>query len=111
MAETAKVRTLIHLGDAPRRGVPFEVRATIAHPMENGLRSDGYGNVVPRSILTRFECRVGDRVAFAADLYPAVAANPYLGFWLRLDGAATLNFEWLGDNGFVHRETRTVEPT
>jgi len=110
MADGARTRTLIHLPDKPQRGVPFEVRTTIAHPMENGLRSDGYGNVVPRSIITRFECRVGERAAFAADLYPAIAANPYLAFWLRLDGPATLTFEWLGDNGFAHRETRAVDP-
>jgi sulfur-oxidizing protein SoxZ len=110
MADAAKVRTLIHLPDAPRRGVPFEVRTTIAHPMENGLRPDGYGNVVPRSILTRFECRLGDKLAFAADLYPAIAVNPYIAFWLRADGPATLSFEWIGDNGFAHRETRTIDP-
>lgn len=110
MADAPRVRTLIAFAEVPRRGVPFEVRTTIGHPMENGLRPDGYGNVVPRSILTRFECRVDERLAFAADLYPAIAANPYLAFWLRLDGPATLRFEWIGDNGFAHRETRAVEP-
>lgn len=110
MDEKAKVRTLIDLPAAPRRGEPFIVRASLAHPMEHGLRSDGYGNVVPRSILTHFECRVGSELAFAADLFPAIAANPYFAFWLRVDGPATLSFEWTGDNGFAHRETRTVEP-
>lgn len=110
MADAARVRTLIHLPDKPQRGVAFEVRTTIAHPMENGLRSDGYGNVVPRSILTRFECRIDGRLAFGADLYPAVAANPYLAFWLRVDAPTTLSFEWIGDNGFAHRETRAIDP-
>ena len=64
MDATPKVRTLIDLPAPPRRGVPFMVRASIAHPMEHGLRSDGYGNVVPRSIVTRFECRVGRGVGF-----------------------------------------------
>lgn len=110
MADTPRTRTLIDLPAAPRRGEPFLVRATIAHPMEHGLRSDGYGNVVPRSIVTRFECRVDQLPAVAAELYPAVAANPYFSFWLRVDGPATLSFEWTGDNGFSHRETRTLDP-
>jgi sulfur-oxidizing protein SoxZ len=111
MADAPRIRTLIDLPELPRRGVPFMVRTSIAHPMEHGLRSDGYGNVVPRSIVTRFECRLGQELAFAVDLFPAVAANPYFAFWLRVEGPSTLSFEWTGDNGFAHRETRKVEPT
>jgi sulfur-oxidizing protein SoxZ len=111
MAAPPRARTLIDLPELPRRGVPFVVRASIAHPMEHGLRSDGYGNVVPRSIVTHFECRIGQELAFAADLFPAIAANPYLAFWLRVEAATVLSFEWIGDNGFAHRETRAVDPT
>ena len=38
-----RVRTLIHGLDALRRGQPGELRVTLAHPMENGLRHDGFG--------------------------------------------------------------------
>ena len=107
---TAPPRTLIHGIDALRRGVPGEIRVTLAHPMENGLRPDGLGNVVPRALVTRFECQLDGRLVFAADLYPAIAANPHLAFWLRADGPGTLSFEWLGDWGFQHRETRAIQP-
>ena len=40
MADTPKVRSLIHLPELIRRGQPFEVRTTLGHPMENGLRAD-----------------------------------------------------------------------
>lgn len=110
MASAAPVRSLIHGTDALRRGVPGEIRVTLAHPMENGLRPDGLGNVVPRALVTRFECRLDDRLVFAADLYPAIAANPHLAFWVRADGPGTLSFEWLGDWGFQHRETRAIRP-
>ena len=108
MAEPARSRSLIHLPATPRRGEPFEVRATLGHAMENGLRPDNYGNVVPRNLVTRFECRLDGVLVFSADLYPAIAANPYLAFWVRADGPATLRFEWLGDNGFAHVETRAL---
>jgi sulfur-oxidizing protein SoxZ len=103
-------RALIHLNTAPRRGEPFELRLTLGHPNENGLRPDSVGAVVPRNLVTRFECRLDDRLVFAADLYPAIAANPYLAFWLRADRPGTLSFEWTGDNGFQHRETRAITP-
>ena len=105
-----RVRALVHGIDALRRGQPGELRVTLAHPMENGLRHDGFGNVVPRNIVTRFECRLDGALVFAADLYSAVAANPHLAFWLRADGPGTLTFEWTGDWGFFQRETRTIDP-
>ena len=110
MADLPKIRSLIHLPEELRKGVAFEVRATLGHPMENGLRPDGYGNVVPRSLVTRFECRLDTALVCGVDLYPAIAANPYIAFWVRADGAGTLSFEWLGDNGFQHRETRAIAP-
>lgn len=105
-----RVRSLIHGLDTLQRGVPGELRVTLGHPMENGLRHDGYGNVVPRSIVTRFECRLDGALVVAVDLHPAIAANPTLAFWLRADGPGTLSFEWWGDWGFHHLETRPVQP-
>lgn len=110
MADTPKTRSLITLPEPPRKGVPFEVRALLGHPMENGLRPDGYGNVVPRRLVTAFECTLDGVLVLRADLFPAIAANPYLAFWVRADGPAILRFEWLGDNGFAHRETRALQP-
>ena len=110
MATDTPVRALIHGTDTLRRGVPSPLRVTLAHPMETGLRADGYGNVVPRKLCTRFECRLDGALVFAADLYPAIAVNPYLAFWLKAGAPGTLSFEWTGDWGFVHRETRAIQP-
>ena len=84
-----RTRTLIHGTDKLQRGVPGELRVTLGHPMENGLRHDGYGKVVPRSIATRFECRLDGVLVASIDLYPAIAANPNLAFWVRADGPGT----------------------
>lgn len=97
-----------HCTEALQRGVPGEIRVTLGHPMENGLRPDGLGNVVPRSLVTRFECKLDGQLVFAADLYPAISANPYLAFWLRAEKPGILSFEWLGDWGFQHRETKAI---
>ena len=63
---------------------------TIAHVMETGHRPDAEGRRVPRDIVTRFECQLDGTPVFAADVYPAVAANPYFAFALRAERSGTL---------------------
>jgi sulfur-oxidizing protein SoxZ len=64
---------------------------------------------VPRDILRRFTCRYDGETVFSAELFPAVAANPYLAFHVRAEGSGTLEFEWQGDNGFTQVERRTLQ--
>ncbi len=104
-------RTLIQLPASAKRGEVIEVRATIAHVMETGYRPGADGRVAPRNILRRFTCRYGGEVVFAADLYPAIAANPYLAFSVLAVDSGTLEFEWRGDEGFAQTEQRTLQVT
>jgi sulfur-oxidizing protein SoxZ len=105
------VRTLIHVPRQVRKGDIVEIRATIAHVMETGHRSDSEGRRVPRDIVTRFECRLDATPVFAADVFAAVAANPYFAFTLRAERGGTLVLTWEGDRGFRHRETATLDVT
>ena len=95
---------MIRLPPTLRRGEVFEVRTTLAHPMETGYRRDGDGRMLPRNIVRRLEARLDGELVFAADLHPAAAANPYVAFPLRLDGGGLLEIRWTGDQGFDHRE-------
>jgi sulfur-oxidizing protein SoxZ len=104
-------RAVITLPAAIKAGVAFEVRATVAHAMETGYRSSDDGSRLARDLVRRFECRLDGEFVFAADLYAAVSANPYLAFWMRADRAGELSFVWRGDNGFEHRESRTLNLT
>ena len=101
-------RAVITLPAAIRAGEPFEVRATVAHAMETGYRASDGGARLPRDIVRRFECRLDGELVFAADLFAAISANPYLAFWLRARAAGELSFHWRGDNGFEYRETRPL---
>ncbi len=104
-------RTLIQVPATARRGEVIELRATIAHPMETGYRPGADGRVLPRDIIRRFTCRLDGETVFAAELHPAISANPYLAFHLRADAGGTLEFEWQGDNGFRHVERRNLQVT
>lgn len=112
-------RTLITLPSVIRLGDVIEIRTLIAHPMETGYRPGADGKVLPRDILTRFSCEflaTGQSamatatrdIVLEADLYPAIAANPYLSFYFSVQRNGVLRFQWLGDNGFSQTETRAI---
>lgn len=101
-------RALVNLPETVPRGTVVEVRAMLQHPMETGHRRDAGGRLVPRDIVTRFECRLDGALVFAADLHPAMAANPFIAFPLRAERGGTLVLTWTGDRGFHHEERRTL---
>ena len=102
-------RTLITVPQDAKRGDVVEIRVLIAHPMETGFRAGSDGKRVPRDILRRFTCRLDGDVVFAAELFPAIAANPYLAFALRVERGGTLSFTWEGDGGFAQTETAALK--
>ena|ERR1700741_4119261 len=102
-------RTLIQAPASARKGEAIEVRVTIAHAMETGFRPGADGRVLPRDIVRRFTCRYNGETVFAAELHPAIAANPYLAFHVLADASGTLEFEWQGDNGFAQVEQRALQ--
>lgn len=104
-------RAVITLPTAVKAGEAFEVRATVAHAMETGYRTSDDGARLARDLVRRFECRLDGELVFAADLFAAVSANPYLAFWLRARKPGELSLVWRGDNGFEHAETRTLNVT
>jgi sulfur-oxidizing protein SoxZ len=101
-------RTRITVPASALRGEAVEIRTLIAHPMETGFRTDAEGRRVPRDILRRFACRYNGELVFSAELYPAVAANPYCAFFVVASESGTLTFTWEGDNGFTQTETATI---
>lgn len=103
--DNRRTRALVSLPPQLRAGQVFEVRATLSHPMETGQRVGADGQRVPRDIVTRFEARLDGVLVFAADLFPAITANPYLAFPLRAERNASLQLQWTGDHGFEHTET------
>jgi sulfur-oxidizing protein SoxZ len=107
MAEIGQPR--VKLPDSVAKSEMFEIKTLISHPMENGRRQGAAGRLVPRRIINRFTCTAGGHEAFAVDLHPSMAANPYLAFRCRLEGTAELVFTWFDDDGGIYRVARTVE--
>ena len=91
----------VQVPSAAAKGEVFSVKTLISHQMETGLRRDDQGNVIPRKIINKFVCRYNDEVVFDVDLHEAVAANPYIEFYLRATESGRLEFIWEEDGGGV----------
>jgi sulfur-oxidizing protein SoxZ len=104
-------RTLINAPSTARRGEVIEVRTTIAHPMETGFRPGSDGKTLPRDIIRRVSCRYNGELVFSAELFSAIAANPYLAFHTVATESGTLVLSWEGDKGFTHTETIALSVT
>ena len=104
-------RVLINIPRNIRAGETFAIRTLIQHGMESGYRPDGAGGVLARDIITSFTASFEDEEVFAVELSPAVAANPFITFTLRLQGSGTLRLRWRGDDGFDQSEIRQITVT
>lgn len=103
----ATAQVLIQRGPH-RRGDIVTLKAIIGHPMETGYRRTEEGAAIPRNIITRFSCRYDGEEVFACDLFPAIAANPLIGFTTVATRTGPVTFTWTGENGFSHSETAVL---
>jgi sulfur-oxidizing protein SoxZ len=93
-------RALIKVPPKAKRGDVIEIKTLISHIMETGFRRDNVGKPIPRNIITEFVCTYNGEEIFRVDLYPAIAANPFISFFTVATESGTIAFEWTGDNGF-----------
>ena len=93
-------RALINVPPKAKRGQTIEIKTLISHIMETGYRHDNMGKPIPRDIITQLICSYNGEEIFRADLYPAIAANPFVTFHTVATESGTIAFEWTGDNGF-----------
>jgi sulfur-oxidizing protein SoxZ len=91
---------LINVPAKAKRGDLLEIKTLMSHIMETGYRHTATGEAVPRDIITGFTCRYNGAEIFRADLFPAIAANPFVTFFTTATESGKFEFEWIGDNGF-----------
>ncbi len=91
---------LINVPAKARRGDVVEIKTLMSHIMEPGYRRTAAGDLVPRNIITSFTCRFNGAEVFRADFFPAIAANPFLSFFMLARESGQFEFEWIGDRGF-----------
>jgi sulfur-oxidizing protein SoxZ len=101
-------RAIVKVPAQAKKGEIIEIRTLASHTMETGFRHSDIGKLIPRDIITRFVCTYNGVEIFSADLYPAIAANPYFSFPTVATESGTFEFKWTGDNGFSVTESASI---
>lgn len=92
-----------------KKGEQFQVKTLITHKMETGTRKDKKtGKVIPRKIINKFTCSYNGKEVFSADMHPAVAANPYIAFYVKASDSGTVDFAWHEDGGNVIKSSKKI---
>jgi sulfur-oxidizing protein SoxZ len=99
---------LINVPARAKRGEIIEIKTLMSHIMETGYRHTAAGEVVPRDIITSFTCRYNGMEIFRADLFPAIAANPFITFFMVATESGKFDFEWVGDKGFSETASASI---
>jgi sulfur-oxidizing protein SoxZ len=99
---------LINVPQRAKRGDIIEIKTLMSHIMETGYRRTTTGEVVPRDIITSFSCRYNGVEIFRADLFPAIAANPFITFFAVATESGKFDFEWIGDQGFTETASASI---
>jgi sulfur-oxidizing protein SoxZ len=97
MAETPKIR----VPKTAKKGDVIEIKTLLPHVMESGQRKDRDGKVIPRKIINKFAVEFNGKPVFSANIEPAIAANPYMQFFAKVEESGTFKFSWTDDDGTV----------
>jgi sulfur-oxidizing protein SoxZ len=101
-------RALINVPAQAKRGEVIEIKTLISHAMETGYRRNQLGAALPRDIIQLFVCTYNGAEIFRAQLFPAIAANPFISFSTVATESGTLEFRWTGDNGYSVTESARI---
>jgi sulfur-oxidizing protein SoxZ len=99
---------LINVPAKAKRGDIIEIKTLMSHIMETGYRRTATGEIIPRDIITSFTCRYNGVEIFRADLFPAIAANPFITFYTIASESGKFEFDWIGDNGFTESASAPI---
>jgi sulfur-oxidizing protein SoxZ len=99
---------LINVPAKAKRGEIIEIKSLMSHIMETGFRHTAAGQLVPRDIITSFTCRFNGVEIFRADLFPAIAANPFITFFTVATDSGKFDFEWIVDKGFSETASASI---
>ena len=102
-------RALISVPPKAKKGEVIQIKTLIQHVMETGFRPNSVGVIIPRDIVTSFACTYNGAEIFRCEMFPAMAANPFLTFHTLATESGRLEFVWSGDNGFSVKESAQIK--
>ena len=106
MSDKAETRLLVP--STAKAGDVITIKTLISHPMLSGFTKDASGKTIPRDIINTFTCVYNGTQVFKMDLNPAISANPFIAFPVKVDKSGTFQFEWVDDNGTVYKDQAAI---
>jgi sulfur-oxidizing protein SoxZ len=96
----------------PKKAAPGDVitiKTLISHKMESGRRKDKKtGEFIPRKIINAFKAQFNGVTVFEAALEPAISANPYIQFNVKVAESGEFHFTWLDDDGSLYETKKSI---
>lgn len=106
----ANPRPRVRVPRTASAGETITIKTLISHPMESGQRKDRKtGELIPRKIINHFKVEFNGRQIFAADIEPAVSANPFFEFNVKIEESGTFAFSWTDDDGSVYTTEKNIK--
>lgn len=86
------------------------IKTLISHKMESGQRKDRKtGKIIPRKIINKFTAKFNGTEVFGVDIEPAVSANPFLQFNVKVPESGEFEFIWVDDDGSVYAKKKKIK--
>jgi sulfur-oxidizing protein SoxZ len=101
-------RAVVTVPPQAKRGEIVEIKTLAQHTMETGFRRTQTGELIPRDIIRSFRCTYNGTEVYRVELHPAIAANPLIAFTTVATESGTLQFQWVGDNGYTVTEIAPI---
>jgi sulfur-oxidizing protein SoxZ len=102
---------LISAPKTAKKGATIEIKALVLHPMETGFRPGTNGRIIPRNIIEHFSATWNGAEIFKMTMSPAIAANPFVSFFVVAKQSGPIKFRWTGDRGLDLEEQVMVAVT
>jgi sulfur-oxidizing protein SoxZ len=108
-AMTVKPTPRVRMPSTAKAGEIIEVKTLISHEMESGQRKDAAGQAIPRKIIKEFKATFNGELILSTDWHPAISANPYQSFFVRVPATGKFEFTWTDDDGSVYKAEQQVK--
>jgi len=86
------------------------IKTLMSHKMESGQRKDKKtGKKIPRKIINKFTAKFNGTEVFAVDIEPAVSANPFIQFNVKIPASGEFEFTWVDDDGKTYSAKKKIK--
>ena len=104
----ADAKPRVKVPKTAKAGEVITIKTLINHKMESGFRTDKKGEPIPQQIINKFTAEFNGKPVFSADIRPAVSANPYFQFTVKVAESGTFKFTWMDDDGTTYSDEKTI---